>query len=292
MTLLLYSNNADTTLAAPITPASTSIQVAGGTGSLFPTPGLGQGFNVTLLQASNKSNLEIVLCTQRAGDTLTVARAQDKTAALPFNAGDLCSLRVTAGDMSNFVQPVTAQAQATNFAIDTGTKNAYRAFLNPKLTQRVIGMPLRFRALVANDGNCTLQDDLGVAGLIYLPGLQVPPGTIYAGAICEAFWDGTQYQLRAPPNLAPYALAQSVNSQIAAAVARTPIIITGGFNCTQGTVNVGFSPAFPTNCTSVQVQYEYVNPDSGWVVPGSRSRTGFAFYNGNGGFCTYTASGN
>jgi hypothetical protein len=44
--ILLFANNAITTLADPITAASTTVQVEAGTGVLFPQPIAGQFFMV------------------------------------------------------------------------------------------------------------------------------------------------------------------------------------------------------------------------------------------------------
>ena len=71
------SNNANATLAASITSSSTSITVTSGQGARFPTLSAGDYFYATLIDTSN--NLEIVKCTARSTDVLTVTRAQEST---------------------------------------------------------------------------------------------------------------------------------------------------------------------------------------------------------------------
>lgn len=79
---LIFSNNASALLAASIIPADTTIQVASGFGAVFPTPSGGSFFYATL--EDNSGNIEVVKCTGRVGDVLTVERGQDGTTAQNF----------------------------------------------------------------------------------------------------------------------------------------------------------------------------------------------------------------
>jgi hypothetical protein len=87
-------NNVASTLASTITDAATTLTVAAGTGSQFPTLGAGEYFYATLQDANGV--IEIVQVTARADDTFTVVRAREDTTAAPFAAGSLVELRVTA----------------------------------------------------------------------------------------------------------------------------------------------------------------------------------------------------
>ena len=89
-----FSNNGHSTLAASITSSGTSITVASGHGSRFPSLSSGEYFYATLIDSSN--NLEIVKCTSRSSDVLTVTRAQESTTARAYAIGDRIELRVTA----------------------------------------------------------------------------------------------------------------------------------------------------------------------------------------------------
>ena len=97
----LFSNNAQSTLAAAITNVATSLTVATGEGSRFPNPTGGDFFIITLFKLSGvtESAIEIVKCTARSGDVLTVVRGQEGTMALAYAAGDYVALRLTAGGM-------------------------------------------------------------------------------------------------------------------------------------------------------------------------------------------------
>jgi hypothetical protein len=79
---ILFSNNASSLLAASISDVDTTVQVAAGFGALFPSPSGGKFFYATL--EDDAGNLEIVKCTSRTGDNLTVVRAQDGTTAQAF----------------------------------------------------------------------------------------------------------------------------------------------------------------------------------------------------------------
>ena len=94
--MILYSNNASTTLASEISNSATTIVVATGTGSLFPTiSSVDDYFNVTLTDSSK--HIEIVTVTARTGDTFTVMRGMENTTARAWLASDILELRITKG---------------------------------------------------------------------------------------------------------------------------------------------------------------------------------------------------
>ena len=103
----LFANNADSSLNGAIASNTLVITLKTGEGAKFPSPSNGDYFLVTLYQklGSDEINHEIVKCTSRAGDTLTVVRAQEGTTAKAFNDGDLVELRITKGTVENFAQP-------------------------------------------------------------------------------------------------------------------------------------------------------------------------------------------
>jgi hypothetical protein len=91
---LKVTNNAFGTLNASITSTATTIVLVAGQGARFPTLSAGDYFYATLIDTSN--NLEIVKCTARSTDTLTVVRAQDSTTARAYATNDRFELRPTA----------------------------------------------------------------------------------------------------------------------------------------------------------------------------------------------------
>lgn len=100
----LFANNASSTLAGPISNAATELNLASGTGALFPDPSPGQQFSLTLNDASTGLLTEIVYCTARVGDTCTVVRGQEGTVAQNWLAGDIAANLVTKGQMEAMVQ--------------------------------------------------------------------------------------------------------------------------------------------------------------------------------------------
>ena len=88
------TNNGFSTLSAGITDSATTITLASGEGSRFPTLSIDDYFYGTLVDTSN--NLEIVKVTARSTDSLTVVRAQDNTSARAFSTGDRFELRPVA----------------------------------------------------------------------------------------------------------------------------------------------------------------------------------------------------
>ena len=100
--LNLFTNNAATTLASAINSTVTSLSVASGTGTLFPTLTGSQYFYCTL--ATNAGTVEIVKVTARSTDTFTIVRGQDGTSAVSWSSGDKVELRLTNADLLNFPQ--------------------------------------------------------------------------------------------------------------------------------------------------------------------------------------------
>lgn len=103
----LYANNAKSTLASPITSTSTSISLAAGTGSLFPTPGANQFFLITI---ESGGSVEIVDIVGRSGDSLTVrtspslGRGMENTIASTWGTGAAVEMRTTAGILGQFTR--------------------------------------------------------------------------------------------------------------------------------------------------------------------------------------------
>lgn len=95
---VVLTNNAVSRLASSLTTGATAISVASGEGARFPSPGAGDWFPLTLVKATGA--LEIVRCTARAGDVLTVTRSQEGTAAQAFSSGDRVELRLTAAALN------------------------------------------------------------------------------------------------------------------------------------------------------------------------------------------------
>ena len=108
----LYTNNAVAQLASAITNVATTLQLVTGQGAKFPSPTVGQQFQLTLFDAATQSVVEICTCTSRSSDTLTVIRGQEGTVSSSYLIGDGVALRVTALEFSDFA----SQTQGANFS--------------------------------------------------------------------------------------------------------------------------------------------------------------------------------
>jgi len=112
---VLFHNNATTTLSAGVSDSATSITVADG--SAFPALSGSDYLYLTLEVDSDPTLKEIVKCTARSSNTLTVVRAQDNSTARTFSSGDKCELRLTAAGLND----VATQADTdTTYSVQDG----------------------------------------------------------------------------------------------------------------------------------------------------------------------------
>jgi hypothetical protein len=116
---LKVTNNAFGTLNAGINDSVTTVVLAAGQGSLFPTLTAGDYFYATLIDTSN--NLEIVKVTARSTDTMTIVRAQDNTTARAYSTNDRFELRPTAALFNEKANAADVAATYVELAGDTMT---------------------------------------------------------------------------------------------------------------------------------------------------------------------------
>jgi len=94
-TWLNVKNNAESALASAITAAATSLTLITGDGAKFPA----SNFHISI-------DDEILLCSSRTGDVLTVTRAQEGTVAAAHAVGAIVALNVTAGIITQLQEAV------------------------------------------------------------------------------------------------------------------------------------------------------------------------------------------
>ena len=215
MTQFLFANNASTTIAGPIAANATTVQLAAGAGALFPQPGTGQQFALTLVSQSNTNTREIVYCTARATDVCTIVRGQENTTPTAFVAGDGANNWLTAGTTAFFIQSSQLQQQPGNYAADTGSANSIVAAFNPAPTSlsQLIGVPLRVLIANTNTGNTTFTaTPLAPTIATNVDGTNLIPGQVIASGISEFIFDGSTFNLMNPgsaPRTIPYFLSFS-----------------------------------------------------------------------------------
>lgn len=156
---VLVKNNAYSTLASGITDTATTITVAAGTGSRFPTAGGADYFYATLINTSNQ--LEVVKVTTRSVDTLTVVRGQDGSTARAYSASDRIELRVTAALLSDIRDSITPADNTVTTAKIVNSNVTYAKIQNVSATSRVLG---RKTAGVGSIEELTLNDILEFIG--------------------------------------------------------------------------------------------------------------------------------
>lgn len=137
------TNNAFGTLAAGINSSATSITLTTGQGARFPTLSAGDYFYATLIDTSN--NLEIVKCTARSTDVLTITRAQENTTARSYSTGDRIEIRLTAQTFLDASAPIegdkgdiTVSSAGTVWTIDNGVVNADKLASNAVTTAKIL----------------------------------------------------------------------------------------------------------------------------------------------------------
>jgi len=133
MANIIFLNNASSLLAASIITTDLTIQVKPGLGALFPAPSAPQVCYITLEDSSG--NIEVVKCTSRSTDLLTVVRAQDGTTAQNFTLDiTRVELRVQAVVLEEFVQ---VNGDTMSGDLDFATNEIQNAYLTG--TTRITG---------------------------------------------------------------------------------------------------------------------------------------------------------
>lgn len=252
--VLLMANNASSTLASAISNVSLTCTLSAGSGALFPSPGANQYFLMTFVDAATQTLREIVQCTARSGDTLTIVRAQEGTTALAWNANDLAVNMITAGTLQTYSQISQVQAGQFNYAVDSGTANNIIVNTVPSVTPPVDGMQIVFKVAASNTGACTITFNGLTAVPLYGPNYQplqggelVGTGMINAVYNISNRWIVLSKQAGAWPVATATQSNQAVNlSQMNSAIALSPgrllniryIVTTGTYTPTAGTTAI------------------------------------------------------
>ena len=104
--VLLFKNNARSTLAGAITNTALTANLAPGGGAVFPNPGAGQSFRLTFVDQATGLLREIVDVTNVTGDVITMTRGAEGTTALNWLAGDFARHLWTAGCAQAMLQNI------------------------------------------------------------------------------------------------------------------------------------------------------------------------------------------
>jgi len=148
-----FTNNATTTLASGISAGDTSLTVASSTGGLFPTTSASVYFYATLTNLAGA--VEIVKCTTRSGNTLTIVRGQDGTSAQAWNAADKIELRVIALELNDFLQSADIGTLVQAYSANTAFVNALQTFTASQRGTVTTDNDGSFDMNVTNNFKCT-----------------------------------------------------------------------------------------------------------------------------------------
>lgn len=199
----VFTNLAKSTLAAPITAGALSLTVATGDGNdLFPAPTGGDFFRALLYKKAT-GDIEIINCTARSADVLTITRTAEEignitpAVAYAFDAGDIIELRPTAA----FFNALAAGASSVNiqqgiftYGVDTGVANAYVVAMNPTATALANGQEVRVLIANANTGASTLKvDGLPAVNIKTKDGNDPQANDLLAGRTYTLTYDGTNF---------------------------------------------------------------------------------------------------
>lgn len=184
------ANNASSTLAGAINSSVTSLSVASGDASKFPSLGAGEWFPLTVVDSAG--NMEIMRVTARSGATLTVTRGQEGTTAKSFAAGSKCDIRLTAAAQVDHEHAISAivglVAALAAKADDSEIADLYSA-LGLKADASAVAAALATKASLLSDGESdnTFAD---TSELAYVDGTTQKRGT-FLGLISSIF-NGTR----------------------------------------------------------------------------------------------------
>jgi hypothetical protein len=205
---MLWKNDASSTIAGALTTTSTTINLQPGTGALFPNPTGGDYFLGTLYDAATKTITEIVKCTARNIDTLTVVRGQEGTPLGTWNAGDLFANIITAGTLAQFTQTGSGPTNTSVVYVgdDTSTTaNTIVANTTPVPAGGLaLGMLFTIRVKNANtnaSGTSVYLQLNGLAGVAIkrTDGSDLIPGNLTAGQEYVFVYNGTNFDSTIPP---------------------------------------------------------------------------------------------
>ena len=254
-----FANGASTTLAQAASASATSIAVATGGGDLFPEfdPTYDEAITCLLWDASLTYS-EIVYITAIDGDTITIERAKEGSAARDFPAGSILVNTVTAGFFQQ--QSDTADFTQTPGATDNGDNSITITWtaVVPGVGNTLLSYCV-YRSL--NGAAYVLLDTVGPTILEYTDTPVTTAGNTYqyyVSAKLEYGQEPTTYETATLGQLnRPVYLAVSIISETITGIMRS-------FDC------VNWSAPQPTKDYPVDISYGWrsmaYNPNTGRII--------------------------
>lgn len=227
MATILFANDATTTLAGPLTQTATTANVAAGTGVLFPQPGSGQLFKLTLTDAATGLLKEIAHVTAVNGDSFTIVRGQENTSPQSWLAGDLADNLLTAGTASAFAQTLSITSGAFQ-GTDTGTSSNTMVVgsTTPSISAPVQGQYFEIvKSGQGNTGPVTLAVSSGgsAVSVVYKDGTALGPGDYPANAAALLYYTGGVFQFMACQSAPAVKVYSALDTGTSDAIALNPV---------------------------------------------------------------------
>jgi hypothetical protein len=144
-------------------------------------------------------------------------------------------------DFSTVATALNDASTYSNYALDSGTTDAYVVSLSGLSTTYQAGLAIQFQATTANTGPCTLNvNGQGAKNIIYPDGSTLSANAIVVGAICSLMYDGTSFQLLSVKNAAGGGGGGGSVSSVAMSVPAF-LSVAGSPITTSGTLAVSYS---------------------------------------------------
>lgn len=185
--MLLFANNAESTLKNGIGPSDVTIHLADGTGARFPVIGGGSGNTFFLTLVDALGNVEIVEATARAGDVLTVLRARDGTTAKTFPAGSVADHRLVAEAIRR-ISPEAKVGQPNGLAPLDGDSRIPLSFMPLNMLNQTLGDARYVQLTTANVANGYAMLDAGAK----LPGMLLPANVLLTTVAAATYIPASQ----------------------------------------------------------------------------------------------------
>lgn len=182
-------NLAKSRLSVGLSAIDTSATVVSTEGAKFPTLGVGDYFYAAL--QNTLGTIEFVKVTARAGDVMTITRAQGGTSATTWSAGDVFEQRLTLETIQEYVQEQIRTAVQLSSVAGTDTITADATGYTAYAAQD------KFALIPANTNTGATTLNLSSLGAknIYFNGAALSGGELVAGRAYLLIYNGTQFDL-------------------------------------------------------------------------------------------------
>ena len=232
------SNNVATSLAAALSPSSTTLTTVGTTYPTLVNPG--DYFRGVLTpQAAPGSVFEYVVCTAVNSNTLTVVRGQEGSTALSWSIGDIFYVTDTAASLNNFLQKSTIGGYVTSFNGRSGAVTLQSSDISGALGYVPPSPPIGSSILAGNGAGNFANVTIG-AGLTFVGGVLAANGagigTVTSVSIVSA--NGFAGTVATPTTTPAITLTTTINGIVYGnGTSFNPVTIGAGLNFAAGTLS-------------------------------------------------------